>query len=306
MVDVAGDGRGQRGQVHILFFIAQLLEEFHPHQLAVAIALEIQQMGFQQHPAAVVHRRAHAQAGHGRQGLRGQAMHLHHEDARERRTLVAHAHVQRRESDGAAQLLAVHDPAADGVGMTQQLLRQGEVRIGQRSAHGRRGDAHTGVGDRGQGMYLEAILLAGGDQGVEGAGAAGAEAEVVTDHQPAHVQALHQDLLDEILRREGREMAAEMLHHHPVDAGVGECFELVTQVGDARRGAFGRAGQLGEELARMRLEGHHRRVQPQLGGGLAHARQEGLVAQMHAVEIADGQRARGARFGCGKSAKYLH
>jgi len=35
-------------------------------------------------------------------------------------------------------------------------------------------------------------------------------------------------------------------------------------------------------------------------------RQQRLVATVHAVEVADRQGARGARFSIGKSAKYLH
>ena len=47
----------------------------------------------------------------------------------------------------------------------------------------------------------------------------------------------------------------------------------------------------GEKLARMRLEGHHARLQP---GGRTPAQglKDGAVAAMHAVEIADGQRRR--------------
>src|SRR5205085_5938759 len=38
----------------------------------------------------------------------------------------------------------------------------------------------------------------------------------------------------------------------------------------------------------------------------AQPRQQGLMAAMHAVEVADGERAGRARFGIGKSAKFLH
>ena len=84
-------------------------------------------------------------------------------------------------------------------------------------------------------------------------------------------------------------------HHKPliaqlraaIDAGLVEIFELVAQVGDAGRGARQVAGFAGEVFARMGFERHHGRFQAEPRGGAAHVGQQGLVAAMDAVEIAD-------------------
>src|SRR5450830_824687 len=56
----------------------------------------------------------------------------------------------------------------------------------------------------------------------------------------------------------------------------------------------------------MRLEGHHGCFQSQPGGGSAHAGQQGLMAEVDAVEIADRERAGRTRRCIGKTSKYLH
>jgi len=71
------------------------------------------------------------------------------------------------------------------------------------------------------------------------AGALGAEAEVITHQQPAHPAALHQHPLDELLGAERGEVAVEMLHEHALDAGLAQPLDLVSQVGDPRRGLLG-------------------------------------------------------------------
>ena len=48
---------------------------------------------------------------------------------------------------------------------------------------------------------------------------------------------------------------------------------------------------MGEEFPRVGLEGEHCGGQPGLLLGLAVSRQQGLMAAMHAIEVADGQHA---------------
>ena len=48
-----------------------------------------------------------------------------------------------------------------------------------------------------------------------------------------------------------------------------------------------------EELARVRLEGHHRGRHAERVRLLSQLREQCLVAEVHAIEIADGQRDRG-------------
>src|SRR5690606_12843969 len=65
---------------------------------------------------------------------------------------------------------------------------------------------------------------------------------------------------------------------------------------------FGPLVQRGEVFARMGLEGHDGGHKPTRLGFAPHARQDGLVAPVHAVEIADGKRARRAPWKRGKVA----
>ena len=59
------------------------------------------------------------------------------------------------------------------------------------------------------------------------------------------------------------------------------------------------AGDLGLEAAVMTFE-------PEIAGSFAHAGQQGLVAQVDTVEIADRECARRPRCRVGKTSKYLH
>jgi hypothetical protein len=75
-----------------------------------------------------------------------------------------------------------------------------------------------------------------------------------------------------------------------VDAAAFEFDDLVAQRGDACRRELGLAGAASEEVARMRLEGEHASRHAAMAGLVAQQRQHRLVAAMHAVEVADGQR----------------
>jgi hypothetical protein len=113
-----------------------------------------------------------------------------------------------------------------------------------------------------QGLDLEAVLLAGFEQHGDVAGALGAVAEVVAHHQPFDVQALDQHALGEFLRRHGGEMGVEVFDDDAVDAGVGQRLSLSRRLA-MRAAPCDRSPPAGEEFARMRLEGHHGRFQPE-------------------------------------------
>ena len=91
-------------------------------------------------------------------------------------------------------------------------------------------------------------------------------------------------VLDERIRRLARERVIEMLDHDAVDAVRAQRFQLVAQHRDARRGA----GRI-EELAGMRLEGHHADRQAARVGGGPHVGKQSLMAAVDTVEVADGQ-----------------
>ena len=116
-------------------------------------------------------------------------------------------------------------------------------------------------------------------------GTTGAETKILTHHQPAHTQALQQQLLNELLRRECGKGARKALHMHALDAGFGQQLQFFAQCRQARRCRLGR-----EQLARMRLEGQQRRTEAACLRLGPDTRQDGLMTDMHAIEIAHRKR----------------
>lgn len=69
--------------------------------------------------------------------------------------------------------------------------------------------------------------------------------------------------------------------------------DLVPQAADLRRYQFGPLAALREKGAWVRGEGHDTGAKTLLAGHVIDAVQDGLVAQMHAVKITNGDRAAG-------------
>jgi hypothetical protein len=84
-----------------------------------------------------------------------------------------------------------------------------------------------------------------------------------------------------------------------LDAAALELDDLVAQRGDARRRQVGLAGAAGEEVARVRLEREHAGGHAAMARLVAQQRQHRLVAAVHPVEVADGQRRAASRQGEG-------
>jgi hypothetical protein len=122
-------------------------------------------------------------------------------------------------------------------------------------------------------------------QQLDVAGAPGAESKVVPDGQPAHTTALDQHLIDELFGGDGGETPVEVLDEHAVDAAGAQRLELVAQIRDPRRRLIGR-----EELARVRLERHHRREQAACPRGLHDLGQQRPMPAVNAIEVSDRQR----------------
>jgi len=121
-----------------------------------------------------------------------------------------------------------------------------------------------------------------------GAGAV-AKMEVAALVQGANAQAINQDAAHKLPRRQGGQGRVKGQHQHRIDACGG-------QQADARVHGRQQAGRLGgaQELLRMRIEGHGHRPHAQGPRFGHHGRKNLLVAQVHAVEVADGHH-RGAK-----------
>ncbi len=143
--------------------------------------------------------------------------------------------------------------------------------------------------------HIEAARSAGCIEHRIIAAASRAKTEVVTHQHIAGCQRPHQHVIDEGLWRLPRKPFVKRQDHAFVDTAVGEFRELVAQRGDARRRDLGAAERLREMVARMRLEGHRAARQPAVLRLIAQQRDHGLMAAVHAVEVADGERARMAR-----------
>jgi hypothetical protein len=79
--------------------------------------------------------------------------------------------------------------------------------------------------------------------------------------------------------------------HHLVDAAAFAARQLVAQRAMRAGACSGLPAQRGEVVARVRLEGQHAGRQAAVAGLVGQQGQHGLVAAVHAVEVADGQRA---------------
>jgi hypothetical protein len=114
------------------------------------------------------------------------------------------------------------------------------------------------------------------------------------------VQAVPEHVLDESLRRLGGEMRVEMLHHHAIHAVAAQRVELVAQQGDTGGSVLGAKNSRGCGSNVITHSGRPR------ASAAARAREQRLVAAMHTVEIADGERARRPAFGIGQAAEDFH
>jgi hypothetical protein len=162
----------------------------------------------------------HADVGSAGQGLRVYARDGHGEHSGQGQALALDLDVGGRKTDGAADLLAVHDAPGDDEGAPEQLLGMLDVSGGQRLAHRRTGNPDAAEVDRMHRLDHETVFLPGTLQHREIAATRLAEAEVVADDQVPDRQAAHQDLLDELLARQRRQLAVEAADMHAIDAGI--------------------------------------------------------------------------------------
>src|SRR5690606_8853936 len=192
-------------------------------------------------------------------------------------------HVGGRRTELTRQFLPMQYTAAESVGAPQQAPGQLQLAGLQSLTHAGAADTFAIQLDSQRGFDRKRVLLASTHEKVEIATATGAETEVVTDLQVFHPQPVDQHLMDELVSRQLAQAAIEGQAQHPIDTLAGEQLELLAQTCQACR-----RGVRGKELARLRLEDHHAARHSQFDGPLAQASQNGLMATVHTIEIADG------------------
>ena len=200
----------------------------------------------------------------------------------------------------------MHGASADGIGAPQQGRCAVHVALGQGCAHGRAGHTQAVHLEAHHARDIEAEFTPCTVQKGVVASAPRAEAEVVAHHDQPCTEPLHQDAGDEVLRRQAGQGLVKAQDHQPVHATLGQRGDGVAQRGDAGGRGLGPAAAVGEVVPRVGFEGHDAAGQAALARLVRQHGQHGLVATVHAVEVADGQRAGGARMERRKPAENLH
>ncbi len=112
------------------------------------------------------------------------------------------------------------------------------------------------------------------------------EAKVVAHQQVTHSQARHQVIPDEVIGRNAGKRPVEPQHQNLIQRGLIQSQHLFLEARQSRRRPVA-----GKKLPWLGLEGHHRRGELLPGADFRQLIENGPVAEMHAVEITDGQRA---------------
>ena len=125
--------------------------------------------------------------------------------------------------------------------------------------------------------------LPGGHQEGVIAGPIFPEAKIIADDQGPYREFIDQDLPHKLSGRERRERRVEPQAHHAVDPAPLKLRYLLTQIRKARRRLMRR-----EKLDRLRFKDQRAGDHMAGAGAGLQLREHGLMAQMHAVKIADG------------------
>ena len=207
---------------------------------------------------------------------------LHRENTLDRRHLAMQVDVGSRKPEGTAEPVAMGHTAAHAVGPPQQLFREPQVAGRERRADARARDALAVHLHCVHVHHLETVFPAGLRQHGEIPPAFPAEAEIITDHEIAHLQTIHQQALDELLGLEGGKFRIERQTQHAIHRVAAQRLELFAQTRQARHG-----GLRLKKLLRLRLEQNHLRGQAEFPAFLRQLANHRLVTEMHAVEISD-------------------
>ena len=221
-----------------------------------------------------------------RRGARANSMHADSENARQRRA-PAQRHVRGRETQRAAELVAVRDAARDRVVAPQQRRRVLEIAGRERRAHRRARCALAVDVDRAHRLDAEPCAPSL-RRNARSPWRPRAETEILADEHPAAHAARARGRRERNRPPSAKQGAHRSARRTSIATPYARNSSSFARSVDSRGGAAFRR----EELARMRLERQHGRRQPQILSGLDQPRQHRLVTAMDAVEVADRQRDR--------------
>ena len=281
--DVGGDLRLQLGQAGEFGFVAQFVQEVDAQALAVELAGKVEQVGFQFLRGQTGYGGVSAEAGHA-VACAECAVGGDDEYTAEGVAVRGEVEVGGGAADGAAELGAVLHAAAEGVGVAEQAFGVAEAAFAEGLAHEGAAGAHV--------LHHHGGGALGGEFGAaaeeaEVALAACAEAEVVADEQVAGVQLFDEQVLDEVGGGYGGEAGVETQHPDGIKAaGVAQQAQFFAQGAEAE-GLFCTALSA-EKFLRLGLEYDGHGGEAALVGFMAQAFEDVAVAEVDAVEIADG------------------
>ena len=248
---------------------------------AVDIPAEIEEVHLENRRGRFLfERRPHANVRHA-VVLLIQPLDLHRVHAIDGCAIPVQLDVRRRRPQLPAKLATVDHLAHDRVGMTQHGLRSVEVTRCKRFTDPRTRYTDVLVGHRVEIGQLEPVGFTPGPEQIEVAAAIVPEAEVVTNEQRPHADPVDQDV-DELVRLDRAGFFVELETQHVVDAVLVEQRHFFAEARQTR----GRVEDV-EILFWLRLEADEHAGRTQRVGLVPNLLQDGLVATMHAVEVAD-------------------
>src|SRR5258707_5558939 len=207
--DVAGDLSAQRFGAGEFLFFAEALPEAEVHALGGDVAGKIEQVSFDAEGSAV-EGGAHADVGDGAAAagfaFEESACYV---DAAGGQKLLFRLQVQRGERKAAAGAGAGNNFAGEGEGAAEEPGGVGDVGGGDFAANGGAGDDFAIEGDGRNDFDGEPVARTQlAEQGYVAALPV-TEAKIFTHQHGAHVQATNENLIDEFLRGEAREIEGE-------------------------------------------------------------------------------------------------
>ena len=195
--------------------------------------------------------------------------------------------VRRGKADAPPACVAVNDFTVKAVSASQQASRLFQIRRSQLAPNARGTDRLALHLQRFQKLHLEAEALRERTHVHGGSIAATAESVIVAHEQVAHPQTLQQDLLHEIGGGHSGKRAVEIQLNDVIQAEASQQLQSLSSIAKQinTRGLY--------HAARMWPEGDHDRRKSQLARVCANPLQQVAMADVHAIEGADGKDAAG-------------
>ena len=179
-------------------------------------------------------------------------------------------------------MLATDDSPGDDETPAEQALDGGKITRGERSTYRRAGHSRA-VREHGRtGFHADADSCGVAAQPGDIALALVAKTEVLADDQRLAVQPVAKYPLDKFFRAELCQATVESAHHDLLHCAVAQQAKFFAQARDASGSAF-----RCEEFTRVRFEGQRTTDQSVGACYRLQALQQGLMAQVNAIEIAD-------------------